>query len=165
MSPYLVALFLALVTILQTSIVPVILPGQVRPDLILMTVVGWGIVHGSGQAVLWGLGGGIMLDLMSGSPFGLQAATLGAIGLLSDVLQTNFFRSNIFVPLVSIFIATLLYHISQAALMQTLGYPVNWGNYMLGVVLPTTLLNTGLMPFVFYLLRRVDHVVRPRLTW
>lgn len=165
MSPYLVALLLVLISILQSTVVPTVLPGQVRPDLMLMVVVGWGIVHGNGQAILWGLGGGIFLDLLSGAPFGIHAVTLGAIGLLSDVLQTNFFRSNIFVPLASIFIATLLYHISQGAMMQSLGYPVNWSNYMFAVILPTTLLNTALMPFVFYFLRRIDRVVRPRLTW
>jgi rod shape-determining protein MreD len=165
MSPYLVVPLLALVAIIQTTLLPIFLPGPVRPDLMLMLVVGWGVIHGEGQATLWGFGGGILLDLSSGTPFGLQALTLGAIGFFADTLQTNFFRSNILIPLATIFIATLIYHIAQAAAMQTMGYPVNWGVYIFNVVLPTAILNTALMPFVYWILRRLDRVVRPRLTW
>jgi rod shape-determining protein MreD len=165
MSPYLVAPLLALVTILQTTLVPMFVPGPVRPDLMLMLVVGWGVVHGSGQSTLWGFGGGILLDVVSGAPFGLHALSLGAIGFLADALQTTFFRSNIFIPLAAIFVATLMVYIGQAAAMQTLGYPITWTVYVFNVVLPTAILNTVLMPFMYGVLRRLDRVVRPRLTW
>jgi rod shape-determining protein MreD len=156
---------LALVALVQTTLLPLLLPGPVRPDLMLMVVVGWGVVHGNGQAAVWGLLGGIFLDLLAGTPFGLQAITLGAIGLLADSLQTNFFRSNLLIPLATIFIATLLYHIAQAAAMQTLGYTISWPTYIFNVVFPTAMLNTALMPFVYWALRRLDRVVRPRLNW
>src|SRR5581483_1068827 len=141
------------------------LPGSVRPDLMLLLVFGWGAVHGEGQAALWGLGGGIFLDLLSGTPFGLHALSLGGVGLLADSLQTNFFRSNLFIPIVMTFVVALLYHVAQAGAMQTLGYTINWSYYSFGIALPTAMLDTAIMPIVIWFLRRVDHVVRPRLTW
>ncbi|MBI4670392.1 MAG: rod shape-determining protein MreD [Chloroflexi bacterium] len=165
MSPYLVVPLLALVAVAQTTLAPILLPGPVRPDLMLMLVVGWGVVHGSGQATLWGFGGGIFLDLFSGTPFGLHALSLGAIGFLADTLQTNFFRSNILIPLATILVATLMVDIGQAAAMQTLGYTINWAFYIFNVVIPTAILNTALMPLMYWVLRRLDRVVRPRLTW
>lgn len=165
MSPYLVFPLLALLTIAQTTLVPIFLPGPVRPDLMLLVVVGWGVVHGDGQAALWGLVGGLLMDLFSGAPFGLQALSLGAIGWLADTLQTNFFRSNILIPLATIFIASLLYHLGQAGVMQLLNHTINWASYSFNVVMPTAILNTALMPFVYWILRRLDRVVRPRLTW
>lgn len=165
MSPYLVVPLLILVALVQTTILPMFFPGAVRPDLMLMLVVGWGVVHGNGQATLLGFGGGIILDLLSATPFGLYALTLGAIGFLADALQTTFFRSNIFIPLATIFVATLMVYIGQAAALQTLGYALNWTVYIFNVVLPTAILNTALMPFMYWGLRRLDRVVRPRLTW
>jgi rod shape-determining protein MreD len=165
MSPYLVLPLLIIIALVQTTLLPIFLPGPVRPDLMLMVVVGWGVVHGNGQAMLWGLGGGLLLDLFSGAPFGLHTFGLGAIGWLADTLQTNFFRSNILIPLATIFVATLLYHIGQAAVMQLLGYTINWAVYVFNVVLPTAILNTALMPLVYFVLRRLDRVVRPRLSW
>lgn len=165
MSPYLVVPLLAVIALVQTTLLPIFLPGPVRPDLMLMIVVGWGVVHGNGEAALWGLAGGLVLDLFSGAPFGLHTFGLGAIGWLADTLQTNFFRSNLLVPLATIFVATILYHIGQAAVMQLLGYTINWAFYSFNVVLPTAILNTALMPLVYFFLRRLDRVVRPRLTW
>lgn len=165
MSPYLVVPLLILVTIAQITFLPLLWPGAVRPDLMLMLVVGWGVVHGSGQAALWGLGGGLVLDLVSGMPFGLHAISLGIVGWVADALQTNFFRSNILIPFATIFVATILYHIGQAAAMQTLGATVNWAFYLVNIVLPVAIFNTALMPFVYWILRRLDRVVRPRLTW
>ncbi len=165
MSPYLVIPLLAIVALVQTTILPMLIPGPVRPDLMLMLVVGWGVVHGSGQATLWGFGGGLMLDLVSGTPFGLHALSLGAIGFLADALQTNFFRSNVFIPIATIFIATLMVYIGQAAALQALGATVPWPVYIFNIVLPTAILNTVLMPLMYWILRRLDRVVRPRLTW
>jgi len=163
MSPYLVIPLLVLVAAIQTTLLPIFLPGPVRPDLMLMLVVGWGVVHGGGQATLWGFGGGILLDLLAGTPFGLYSLALGAIGFLADALQTTFFRSNIFIPLATIFIATLMVYIGGAAALQTLGYPISWAIYIFNIVLPTAILNTALMPLVYWALRRLDRVVRPRL--
>jgi rod shape-determining protein MreD len=164
MSPYLIAPLLALAALLQTTVIP-LLPGGARPDLMLLIVVAWGIVRGKGEATLWGLGGGLFLDLLSGLPFGLQTIGLGAIGLLADLMETNFFRSNLLLPLAAIFVASLLFHIVEAAAMQTLGYSINWSPYVFGVIIPTAILNTLLMPIVYAILRRADHITRPRLTW
>jgi len=165
MSPYLVVPLLIFIAILQLTLVPLLFPGPVRPDLMLMVVVGWGVVHGNGQAALWGLGGGLVLDIFSGAPFGLHAISLGAIGWLADTLQTNFFRANLLIPLATIFVATILYHIGQAAVLQLLGFTINWAFFSFNVVLPTAILNTALMPIVYWILRRLDRAVRPRLTW
>jgi rod shape-determining protein MreD len=165
MSPYLLAPLLALVALVQTTLVPLLPGGTARPDLLLIIIVAWGIVRGGGEAALWGLLGGLFLDLLSGVPFGLQTLGLAAIGLLADLMETNFFRSNVLLPLAAICIASVLYHIVEAAALQTFGYPIDWEPYALGVILPTALANTILMPFIYGLLRRADRLARPRLTW
>ncbi len=165
MSPYLLIPLLALLALAQTTLMSMLPTGPAKPDLVLVLVVGWGIVRGGGEATLWALGGGLFLDLVSGVPFGLQTVGLAAVGLLADLMETNFFRSNILIPLSAIFIATLLFHIIEAAMMQTTGYPIDWGTFLLRIVLPTAGLNTALMPLVYFLLRRLDRVEHPRLNW
>jgi rod shape-determining protein MreD len=165
MSPYLLVPIFALIAVLQATLVPMLPTGEAKPDLMLLVVVAWGIVQGGDEAVIWGLAGGLFLDLLSGVPFGVQTLALGAIGLLADLLETNFFRSNILLPLAAIFVATLLYHMLIGATLQTLGYPISWEPFLLGVVLPTAGLNTVLMPIVYGILRRVEHEAHPRLSW
>ena len=165
MSPYLLVPIFALMAVLQATLVPLLPTGEAKPDLLLLIVVGWGIVRGGGESVMWGLGGGLFLDLVSGVPFGVQAIALGAIGLLADLMETNFFRSNMMLPLAAIFVATILYHILIGATLQTFGYPVSWPPFVLNVVIPTAALNTVLMPVAYSILRRVEHMAHPRLTW
>lgn len=165
MSPYLLLPLFAFIAVVQATLVPLLPFGDARPDLMLVLVVVWGIVRGNGEAALWGLGGGIFLDLFSGVPFGLQSLSLAAVGLIADLMETNFFRSNMLLPLSAIFVATFFYHIAAAAALQTLGYAVNWEPYLTGVVLPTAIANTILMPLAFTLLRRVERGAHPRLVW
>ncbi len=165
MSPYLLLPLFALVAIVQTTLVPLLPTGQAKPDLFLVIVVAWGIVRGGGEATLWGLGGGLVLDLFSGVPFGVQTLGLGAMGLLADLLGTNFFRSNVLIPFVAIFLATFLYHVLEAAAMQSLGYQVLWEPFLRSIVLPAAIMNTLLMPFVYGGLRRIHQREHPRLTW
>jgi rod shape-determining protein MreD len=165
MSPYLLVPIFALIAVLQTTLVPLLPTGAAKPDLMLLIVVAWGIVHGGGESVVWGLAGGLFLDLMSGVPFGVQAIALGAIGLLADLMETNFFRSNMLLPLAAIFVATILYHIVIGATLQTLGYPLIWEPFLVSTVIPTAALNTVLMPVAYNLFRRLEHMAHPRLTW
>ncbi len=151
--------------IIQTTLLPLLPFGEAKPDLFLVIVVAWGIVRGGGEATLWGLGGGLVLDLFSGVPFGMQTLGLGALGLLGDLMETNFFRSNVLIPLAAIVIATFLYHVLEAAGMQSLGYQVLWEPFLSSVVLPTAIFNTVLMPFVYAGLRRIHQREHPRLTW
>lgn len=165
MSPYVLVPVFALIAVLQTTLVPMLPTGGGRPDLMLVIVVGWGIVRGGGQSVVWGLAGGLFLDLVSGVPFGVQTIALGAIGLVADLMETNFFRSNMLIPLAAIFIATFLYHIFMGATLQTFGYPIDWEPFIINTVIPTAGMNTILMPFAYNLLRRLEHLAHPRLTW
>lgn len=165
MSPYLLIPLFALIAVVQATLLPLLPSGAAKPDLMLLIVVTWGIVQGGGEAALWGLAGGLFLDLLSGVPFGVQTIGLGAIGLLADLMETNFFRSNVLLPLAAIFVATLLYHILQAALLQTFGYPIAWEPFLFRMVLPTAAFNTILMPIVYSIVRRAHHLAHPRLTW
>lgn len=165
MSPYLLVPILALIALLQATLVPLLPTGEAKPDLMLVIVVGWGIVQGGGESLVWGLAGGLFLDLMSGMPFGVQTIALGAIGMLADAMETNFFRSNMLLPLVAIFIASLLYHIVIGATLQTFGYPISWETFLFSIVLPSAGMNTILMPITYNLLRRLEHIANPRLTW
>src|SRR5436305_6471640 len=51
-----------------------------RLNLVLMLVVAWGLQRGVQEGLLAGFVGGFALDLVSGTPFGLQTALIGVLG-------------------------------------------------------------------------------------
>ena len=56
-----------------------------RPDLVLLLAASWSILRGTHEGSLAGVGGGLLLDLFSATPFGLNAALLGLMGLVTGL--------------------------------------------------------------------------------
>lgn len=162
MKYYLIVPFLAILAIVQATLVAQS-SFSAKPDLLLLAVIGWGATSATRDAYAWGLIGGMWLDLLSGFPFGVQTAALGAMGFLASSLETVFFRTNILVPLAMIFVTTLLYHAIELGILQALGRTVDWPNLIARVILPSAFINTVLMPFVYSALRRFTRRAREDL--
>ncbi len=149
---YLVIPLLALVAVVQTTVIAR-LNVTAKPDLLLLLLVGWGAASTTRDAYQWGLVGGMWLDLFSGLPFGVQTFAFGVMGVLANSLESVFFRTNVLVPLATIFVATILFHAIELALLQTIGRTIDWQNLLTHVIFPSALVNTALMPFVYGALR------------
>ncbi len=156
---------LALAAILQATFVPLLAIGGFKVDLPLLIVVAWGLLGAPGQAAVWGLLAGLFLDLLSGLPFGTQTLALTSIGLLLGLTQTTIFRTNLILPPAAAFAATFAYNIVILAILNTLGWAIQWDDYALRVILPTAILNMLALPLVYFPLQRLYHRWYPRVEW
>ena len=149
---YLAPVILFIAALVQAVVLPQAVPISVRPNFVVLLVVSVCLVEGLYDATIWGFVGGIMLDLMSGPafPLGGNALILVLVALLSSMGQANPFHSLFFVPLVTIFGATVFYHLMIMGLLTATGRvePAFIDN-MLRVVLPGALLNVILMPVAY----------------
>jgi len=57
-------------------------------------------------------------------------------------------------------VATFVYHFLTIVLLQTLGWSIGWGPAMLQVALPSAVVNTLLMPVVYFFLRWLTRLLR-----
>ena len=121
--------------------------------MVLLVVVSWSLLRGAEEGVVWGFIGGILLDLFSGAPFGVSTIAMALVSFLTGVGEMNVFRTNIALPLATTFFATIAYELIFLILLQAMGWPIAWIDGLIRVVLPTALLNTLLMPFVYGLMR------------
>lgn len=118
------------------------------------------------EAVIWGFIGGLMLDLLSGPafPIGTNALILVLLALLASMGQADPFHNLLLVPLVTVFIATVFYHILMMGVSLALGHDVALLDNMLRVALPGAVLNAILMPVAYsailWLSERVGRRVR-----
>ena len=164
---YLAPVILFIAALVQSVVLPQAVPISVRPNFIVLLVVSVCLVEGLYDATIWAFLGGIMLDLMSGPafPLGGNALILVLVALLSSMGQANPFHSLFFVPLVTIFGATVFYHLMTMGLLTATGRvePAFIDN-MLRVVLPSALLNVILMPVAYssmlWLSERIGRRVR-----
>jgi rod shape-determining protein MreD len=152
---------LALLAVLQSSIISDFSLLDGRPDLILIAVVAWGLKGRYRESMIWGLIGGLFLDMLSGLPLGVTSINLILIAFLVSFSEGRFWESHILMPLgVMLLLSPLFYFLSIATLWM-LGHDINLGIAMARVILPGTFLNLLLILPGTQLLSAVDRLIHP----
>jgi rod shape-determining protein MreD len=108
---YLVVPLLVTVAILQSTLVSHFRIWGVFADLPLLVVVSWSLLRGPREGLIWGFVAGLTLDLFSGAPFGAATFGLMAASFLSGLGQSTVFRSQLFLPVIVMLLATVVYDI------------------------------------------------------
>jgi len=121
----------------------------VSPDFVLLFTVSFALTWGTWEGVFAGLVSGLMLDALSGAPFGLATLSLVETSHLASQGEINVIRTASFLPYVTITIATLVYNVVFLFLLQMTGNVVVWGASLWHVVLPAMLVNVLCMPIVY----------------
>lgn len=153
MTIYLVVPILAVVAILQTTLVPNLTIWGVFANLPLLIVVCWGLLRGPREGALWGFIAGLMVDLLSGAPFGAATLSLIVVGFLAGLGEATVFRASIVLPMVVMFLATVVYDLLFLLIVQISGQPVALLDSIWRLVLPSALLNAALTPIFFLTMR------------
>jgi rod shape-determining protein MreD len=149
---YVGALLLFLASLVQSVVLPQAVPLAARPQFVVLLVVAVCLVESLYDATMWAFAGGLLLDLMSGPvyPLGSNALILVLVALLASLGQANPFHSRLFVPLVTVFVATVFYHVMILALLLALGrMEVAFVDNLVRVAVPSAILNAILMPLAY----------------
>jgi rod shape-determining protein MreD len=125
---------------LEASLLPFALGGLPRPNLILIFTAAWAALRGN-EGFGWALGGGLMLDVLSSTPFGTHTAGLifgNVLALLVDrlPLPAEFFRVTNWVA-----VTTLVYHATVLAVLAIAGRPYDLTLSVTGTILPLLAIN------------------------
>ena len=152
---------LALLAILQSVIFNDLTLLDGRPDLILLTVVAWGINGRSREAMIWGLLGGLFLDQLSGIPLGTSSIILILIAYLVSFMEGRFWEANFLMPMGVMMIFSLIYHLFNIVIMWLLGKPMDVSFLAVRVILPSTFLNLILALPVSQLIRSLSRSLYP----
>ncbi len=127
--------------LLQATVLPQLFSPLLRPDLLLIFTVSYGLLFGRENAVGIGFFAGLLQDLTSGSLFGIHTLSKMIIGYLAGSAEQKVFKEHIFLPMAAMFIASLLNSLLMLALMMFLGYRIGWSEAMAGEVLPSLFYN------------------------
>lgn len=151
-----VATGLLLVAALIQSLIGPSLPVlQGRPDFPLVIVLAWSMLRGSAEGAVVGFMGGLLLDTVSYTPFGINAALLGLLGYVAGLPEANVYRGNLPYFLGIAAVVTVLYHLLVFVLLQALGLAMPPILQALATALPAAVLNAMLLAPTFVLCRRL----------
>jgi len=149
----------ALTAVVQSTLGPRLRVFGVSPDLVLLFLIAWVLLHGLRGSLSVSLVGGLMLDALSGAPFGLMTLCLTLASSVAGLGQLNVFSSAWYLPYLTIATATLVFQGLLLLFLRllrestTAGPSALWGPLLWRVVLPSVLINTLLMLPVHHLVR------------
>lgn len=161
-SPYVVPLVSALTAILQSTLASHVAVLGVCPNLVLLVTVGCTLLMGTRLGLIAALSGGLVLDALSGAPFGIAVLAMVAVALITGVGETNLFRSIRLLPYIAVALGTVVYNMMVLMLMGLGGAGLPWGAMMWRVTLPLVVVNVVAMLFVYGLMRAVYRRLGPR---
>lgn len=161
-SPYLAIPVMAVIGLLQTTLVSRIRIFGVSPDLVLLVIVAWVLLQGRRRAILPALVGGLMIDALSGARFGLATLSLVVVVALAGLGEMNVFRTARYLPIVTVALASLVYNLLYLVLLKMTGHPTQISAMLWRVVLPVILVDSVAMPLVYAPARWVAKRVGPR---
>jgi len=141
---------------------PFIKISGVHPDLVLILIIGWIILRGLGEGLVWALIGGVSLDLVSGAPFGVFTLTTLLVALAANLSHGRVFGSSIVLPLSLTFPLSLLFNGLALLFLTLLGRPIVWSDAFFNVLLPVAIFNTAVMMLVFPLLYLLNRIMNPQ---
>jgi rod shape-determining protein MreD len=146
---------LAVAALFQSVLGPSLPLVRGRPDLVLVVVLAWAMLRGSGEGAFVGFLGGLLLDSVSYAQFGINTALFGLIGYAIGLPEVNVYRGNLPYFLGITALATFVYHTLFFLLLQALGNLMPPLIETYATALPAALMNALLVPPIFVLCRRL----------
>ena len=119
------AIFLALMALLQTTVLPMGRFIGITPDLVLVSLLLWSANREPREGLVWAFGIGIFLDLLTLSPIGSTSLALLPVAVTGWLSRTRFFQSGLLFPLLMTMVATLAHSLALLLLAPLTGNHLN----------------------------------------
>jgi rod shape-determining protein MreD len=123
------------------------------PNLLLVVVVCWSLLHTVSEGLLWAFVGGLGVDLIAGLPLGSTPLALMPTCFLAGLGRSSIFTNSVLLPALLVALATLIFGWINLILLNARGVPVDWAGSALRVMLPELALNVLLALVIYPVLR------------
>ena len=123
-----------------------------------MAVLGWTLLRGWGEGIIWAVVGALCVDLFSAAPFGSSLLPFVLVSLLAGLAFGRRLGGYIVLPILLAFPLSLVFYLLSVPLYHLLGRTLDMGTGFQSIAVRAALLNMGVMLPVFPPLRWVDRV-------
>lgn len=106
---YLAIPLMAVIAVLQSTVLPRIPIFGIVPQLWLVATLAWTLLHGIRDGLIWALVGGILIDLFSASPLGTTALALMAAVAVVTLVQRSLPQNRTLIPILLTILGTFVF--------------------------------------------------------
>jgi rod shape-determining protein MreD len=125
-----------------------ILPLKVKPDLVFVVVVLFALLNGERSGMVVGSLAGLLQDILRGRLIGMNLLALALTSYAVGWLENKIFKDNFLVPVVVVFLASLLHGLFMIMFTRIAGLDSSW-QIGLRIGLIEALYNTILVPLIY----------------
>jgi len=148
-----IALVVLIALFLQITILDLISIAGIRPNLLLIATVFYAIQRGSRTGLKTGVFAGILADIFSAGPMGLNTVALGICGYLCGYFARMVYKDSVFTQVVMCAIAGLVYSFIQLAGLAVLLKPVSLPAMFFTVSIPAVVYTTCIYPLTVKIIK------------
>lgn len=126
---------------------------NIKPNLMLVLVVSFALMHGSRTGMWMGFVSGILLDLFNGTLFGFTALIFLYVGFFVGKMYQVFFDEDVRVAILAVALSDIAYNIIYYIIKFAFGIRYNFFAYLYHIVIPEiifTLIITVILYRLFY---------------
>jgi rod shape-determining protein MreD len=135
--------------VLQATIFNFLQVAEVKPDLLLIIVVLYGLLYGKKAGIL-GLVYGLFEDLMLGRYIGYNVLTKGILGFIVGLVEPKLFKDHILVPVIVLLLGTIVYGILSFIVGVIIGlYIISEIEVFARIVIIQAIYNSCLAPLLY----------------
>lgn len=132
------------------------LPGLVKPDMILVLVIGYGLYHGYYKGAFFGLIAGFFMDILSGGIIGIGALVKMAAGFTAGLLEKTIFKDNLLVPALAVFLGTIIFETFNLLMLISFHANYRFSMLLVSAIFPMAIYNSLLAPILYYFLLKME---------
>jgi len=152
---------IALLAILQTSLVSHLRLLEGRPDLVLLAVVAWALTGRGQEAMILGFAGGLFLDAFSAVPLGVSSAALVIVAAIASYSEGQFWGINPIMQLAAVLVGSGVYYLVIILTLFAIGQPLDLQLALGRIVLPGVFVNLLLALPTVQLAEGLDNLLHP----
>ena len=158
----LIALEVFFVFLLETCVLPRLLPFSVLPNLFIIITAANGFMREENTGLTVGFFSGFLLDVFFGEVIGFHALLFMYIGYLNGKFSRTFYPEDLKLPLALITISNLTYSMICYVFLYLLRGRLNFPYYFLHVIMPETVLTLTSALFVYPIILKRNEWLRKR---
>ena len=153
-APLILLLFLV---ILQTTSLNRLSILGIKPDLLLILVIFFGLYKGPLSGACYGFLAGILLDLFSPAPLGTNAFSKTVLGFLAGAVAPLLYFEAPLIQGLLLFIGMFLEGMILFILLSSFQLVPSFSYSFLYIILPAALYTSLLTPLLFYAFKKVGN--------
>ena len=145
--------------VLQCTVLKSISLASISPNILIVVVVTFALMHGQTEGMVTGFFMGLLIDIQFGDVIGIYAFIYLLIGFLCGLLKPHYTKDNIKLPMLIITLSEAAYGISICILMFVLRSEFHFFYYLTHNIIPELVYTVVAAVPVYLLILYIDQKI------